>query len=374
VADLDLSGFEDYLYALANYKQFIAMQSLRPLSLKAALDAVLADPDFAGRVDPARIGGFGASLGGESLMLMTGARLTTSLGESSSTVLTDPRLKAIVGYVPYFGQPFYPAFGRDQQGLDGISVPFLGISGTADTTAPVGTTADGVNELTGSRMLVELVGTTHEFDFAAESDIFTWSVTFLAAQAQDDRLARAKLSRMTSVTGGGDDIEIIDYTAPAPALADERIVVEYYNAALNHYFITSDAAEAAMLDAGIVVPGWTRTGFDFKAWPVGGKGLSVCRFFGTPGIGPSSHFYTIDPAECAKVKNDPMWTYEGIAFDAFPLDASGDCPIDLMTVTRLYNNGMGGQANHRYLTSHSEIAVMASRGWIVEGPVFCTPP
>ncbi len=68
-----------------------------------------------------------------------------------------------------------------------------------------------------------------------------------------------------------------------------------------------------------------------------------------------------------------MWTYEGIAFDAFPLDASGDCPIDLMTVTRLYNNGMGGQANHRYLTSHSEIAVMVSRGWIVEGPVFCTP-
>ncbi len=306
VADLDLSGFENYRHALANYKQFIAMQSLRPLSLKFALDAALAHPDFAGRVDPARIGGFGASLGGESLVLMTGARLTTTLGQSSSTVLTDPRLKAIVGYVPYFGQSFYPAFGRDQEGLDGIDVPFLGISGTADTTAPVGTTADGVNQLTGSRMLVELVGTTHEFDFAAEGDIFTWSVTFLAAQAQDDRLARAKISRMTSVAGGGNDIEIIDYTAPAPALADESVVVEYHNAALNHYFLTADPAEAAMLDAGVVVPGWTRTEFDFKAWPVGGKGLSVCRFFGTPSVGPSSHFYTIDPAECAKVKNSQM--------------------------------------------------------------------
>ncbi len=290
VAGLDLSGFQDYLYALANYKQFIAMQSPRPLSLESALDAVLSHPDFAGRVDPARIGGFGASLGGESLVLMTGARLTTTLGQSSSTVLTDPRLKAIVGYVPYFGQSFYPAFGRDEEGLDGITVPFLGISGTADTTAPVSTTADGVNRLTGSRMLVELVGTTHEFDFAAEGDIFTWSITFLAAQAQDDRLARAKISRMTNVSGGGDDRELIDYTAPAPALADERIVVEYHNAALDHYFITADAAEAAMLDVGIVVPGWTRTGFDFKAWPVGGEGLSGVPLLRHAGCRPQLAF------------------------------------------------------------------------------------
>ena len=43
-------------------------------------------------------------------------------------------------------------------------------------------------------------------------------------------------------------------------------------------------------------------------------------------------------------------------------------------IWRLYNNGMGGQANHRYLTSHSEIGDMIGRGWLLEGPVFCTPP
>jgi hypothetical protein len=36
---------------------------------------------------------------------------------------------------------------------------------------------------------------------------------------------------------------------------------------------------------------------------------------------------------------------------------------------------MGGQANHRFLTSHSEIAHMVQdEGWLLEGAVFCTPP
>jgi hypothetical protein len=41
---------------------------------------------------------------------------------------------------------------------------------------------------------------------------------------------------------------------------------------------------------------------------------------------------------------------------------------------RLYNNGKGGEANHRYLTSHSETAEMLREGWIVEGTVFCSLP
>jgi hypothetical protein len=40
----------------------------------------------------------------------------------------------------------------------------------------------------------------------------------------------------------------------------------------------------------------------------------------------------------------------------------------------MYNNGKGGQAHHRYLTSHSEVGVMLGQGWMVEGLVFCTPP
>ena len=88
-------------------------------------------------------------------------------------------------------------------------------------------------------------------------------------------------------------------------------VIEYYNARLDHYFMTADVAEAAMLDAGIVVPGWTRTGATFGAFGAPGDdatAVAVCRFFGTPGRGPDSHFYTADPAECAQVMRNPDWT------------------------------------------------------------------
>lgn len=179
---------------------------------------------------------------------------------------------------------------------------------------------------------------------------------------------------MTQVAGGADDVVRTHYIAPAPALADERVVVEFRSNSLNHYFITAEPAEIAMLDAGIVVPGWERTGFEFKSWAPGtANGIAACRFFGTPGRGPNSHFFTIDGDECMKVKVNPDWTYEGLAFQALPTGVL-TCPADRAVVWRLYNNGMGGEASHRYLTSHTESGDMVGRGWLVEGPVFCTPP
>ena len=53
---------------------------------------------------------------------------------------------------------------------------------------------------------------------------------------------------------------------------------------------------------------------------------------------------------------------------------SGDCGSDRIPVLRLYNNGMGGQANHRFTTSRSESRAMQAAGWIVEGTVFCAIP
>ncbi|MDQ6618382.1 MAG: hypothetical protein M3Z31_01560, partial [Pseudomonadota bacterium] len=91
IANVRLEDFGDVFDALLNFKSFIAMQALRPLTLKLALDQVIAHPDFAAHVDAGRVGAFGASLGAESALLMTGARLTTTLGQSSQTVLVDPR-------------------------------------------------------------------------------------------------------------------------------------------------------------------------------------------------------------------------------------------------------------------------------------------
>jgi hypothetical protein len=101
-ADIKLDGFSDFVYAVIHIQTFIAMQAVRPLSLSLALDAVLTSPQFgaqfAGHVDASRIGGFGASLGGESLMLMAGAQLTNSIGQASKQVTLDPRLVTAVGY------------------------------------------------------------------------------------------------------------------------------------------------------------------------------------------------------------------------------------------------------------------------------------
>jgi predicted dienelactone hydrolase len=377
-ANVKLDSFSDYFYALVNIKDFVAMQAVRPLSLSLGLDAVLAGTQFAAQfathVDAAKVGGFGASLGGESLLLMAGAQLTTTVGQAYKQVTFDPRLKAAAGYVPYFGQTVFPAFGRDQNGLQGVTLPFIAISGTADTTAPIAATEKGFAFLHNSRQLVALTGVEHGFDPAFSDEIFTWSLAFLSGQLSGDAVARATSARMTSVAGGGEDVLKTDYIAPSPEQAGERTVVEFRNDSLNHYFITAEPAESALLDAGVIVPGWQRTGFNFKAWSRDDtRGLPACRFFGTPGLGPNSHFYTISDYECWLTKANPYWLYEGIAFNAEP-PAGEVCAANRVPVVRLYNNGMGGQASHRFVTSHSEVREMVQRGWLVEGNVFCAIP
>lgn len=373
-ADVSLEGLRDYFYAITHFKDFIAMQAVRPLSLSLALDAVLASPQFSAHIDPAKVGGFGASMGGESLLLMNGAALTTSVGLSSKAVTFDGRLAVAAAYIPYFGQDNVPAFGRDQKGLSSVTLPYLAMSGTADTTAPISATQKGFALLTQTRQLVALNGVQHRFDPAFSDDIFTWSLTFLAGQLSGDPLTRATSARMTSVAGGGDDVLQTDYIAPSPAAPDERVAFEFYNASLDHYFITIDFNEAAILDAGVVVPGWQRTGFDFKVRPVGdARGLPACRFYGTPFISRNSHFYTINAAECAIVQADPTWLYEGLAFVA-EAPVGGDCPANRVPVMRLYNNGGTGEVSHRYVTSHSEVRELTQRNWIAEGFVFCAIP
>ena len=215
-SELRVDGIIDYFYLLTHLQDFTAMQALRPLSMSATIDLLLSDPQWSAHLDAAKIGGFGASQGGETLLLMAGAGLTKSIGLSWSQVENDSRLRAAVGYVPYFGQVLFPAFGRDQHGLDGVALPFLAISGTADTTAPIALTAQGISRLSGPRELVALTGVDHHFDVASTNDIFTWTLTFLDAHVRGDPAALDRIRRMTNVAGGGDDRIVIPYTAPEP--------------------------------------------------------------------------------------------------------------------------------------------------------------
>ena len=152
-------------------------------------------------------------------------------------------------------------------------------------------------------------------------------------------------------------------------------IVEYLNVNLRHYFMTANPGEMTSIETGGAGPGWQRTGFGFTAYvpevgvPVGA--LPVCRFYGTPGVGPNSHFYTVDPAECSAVKRDRGWTYEGIAFYAFaPLD--GRCSAGSVPVYRAYNNRFAqNDSNHRYATDRALLDALGPQGWTVEGVVLC---
>jgi uncharacterized delta-60 repeat protein len=152
-------------------------------------------------------------------------------------------------------------------------------------------------------------------------------------------------------------------------------VVEFYNSNLNHYFVTGGPGEIAAIESGAAGSGWSRTGLGFRAYapesgvPIGAQ--PVCRFYGTPGRGPNSHFYTVDATECALVKNDPGWTYEGIAFYLFA-PSSGQCAAGTQPVYRAYNMRFAqNDSNHRYTTDAAVYAQMQALGWAGEGVKFC---
>jgi uncharacterized protein DUF5648 len=163
-------------------------------------------------------------------------------------------------------------------------------------------------------------------------------------------------------------------------LAPDRLapVVEYYNTRLDHYFQTADPGEQAAIDQGDVGADWVRTGESFlatlpscaaRAYSSGLAG--VYRFFGVPGIGPNSHFFTASPLECAIVEAKyPGWAFEGTAFWVSP--AAGDtCAPPSKPVYRLYNNGKGGEPNHRYTIDLDVVATMIASGWVLEGAAWC---
>lgn len=155
-------------------------------------------------------------------------------------------------------------------------------------------------------------------------------------------------------------------STPPPTPAATSQVIEYYNAALGHYFVTSIAGEIAKLDQG-VIPGWSRTGESFSAFPIGSGNVPVCRFFSASFAPRSSHFYSALANECDVVRNEHDWEYEGTVFEVRIPDAQGQCAAPLVPLYRLYNNGEAGAPNHRYTTSGSVRATMIGRGWTPEG-------
>ncbi len=379
VVRLRIDSLGEVAYMLLNFDRYFELQSLRPLALKRALDDLLTRPGYSTQIDVGKIGGLGASLGGQALMLSMGAHLTRSFSPlAARAVEQDPRIKAAAGYVPYFGVRQLPAFGNDQSGVDFVTRPYLAISGTADTTAPLLMTQQAMNRMQGSRYLVALEGIEHTYLPEYADDVFTWVITFLDAYVKDDRQALSRLIKMQSVAGGLGDSLRIDYTAPTPLAAAEALISEHFYTPLQQFFAAANDAERAFADP---AAGWIRSGNEFKALAapksiLGINSQPVCRFFATAPLTPSL-FYTESPAECDYLRaNGQAWNYLGTVFHAWLPSPAGDCPDGTIGVYRLYNNGWQPprlQPNHRYTTSVSGAADMVRLGWSNEGMRFCVP-
>jgi hypothetical protein len=164
-----------------------------------------------------------------------------------------------------------------------------------------------------------------------------------------------------------------------PAIAapgDLLDAVEYYNSALDHYFVTASASDKQLLDSG-VFGGWQRTGQSFKVLDPATAipGISpVCRFYGVPAAGLDSHFYSASPVECNEVlqRFPGEWILEST--DVFevglPDPTTGACPSGSVPIYRAWNHRT--DANHRYTTDPNIELAMVARGYIAEG--YGPPP
>ena len=87
---------------------------------------------------------------------------------------------------------------------------------------------------------------------------------------------------------------------------------------------------------------------------------------GAPGVGPLSHFYTANPAECAALKANPAWVDEGIAFRVPSACLTENAAI------RLWRPGSTiPDSRHRFVVRNQVAADTVAAGYTLEGSVFC---
>ena len=372
---IHIGNISDYFYVLSKYAEIAEMQAIRPLGLKQGLDYLLGKPEYASRIDQDRIVGFGASLGGMAMMLVQGAKLTTSWGGAERVIVRDNRYKAVVGYVPYSGQSFQPAFGDSNGGVRSVRVPYLGIGGTADIVAPISRTSQMIEALSGSKYFVTIEGMEHGFKLADAPEVFGWTFAFLSAHLSRDQADRVAFNAITSVPGGSDDRVKLRKTL-AWGSRDELEVVEFITPDTKKYFVTARPDEITLLDS--LPVSWQRTGLRFATHRLDSPvGANVCRFWAKDNTSLNTHFYSTLPSDCALLRAQPWALDEGNVMRAQTLIPVNSlvaptpppiCPDDTVKVVRLFNKTT---VNHRYITETMLAKMTLTASWQVDGAVFC---
>jgi hypothetical protein len=154
-------------------------------------------------------------------------------------------------------------------------------------------------------------------------------------------------------------------------------VVEYYNASVDHYFITGSAPDIDAIETGRI-PGWQLTGYALGAYslPVpshccstyGQIAVPVCRYYMPPEFG-DSHFLSASAQKCDAIAvNFPSFVLETRAafFVYLPDSETGACPVPSRPVYRLFNQRLG--SGHRYIYDSLPRRIpMLQQGWVPQG-------
>jgi len=154
------------------------------------------------------------SLGGETMTLLLGAQLTNNYWrESSVQTVTDPRIKAAVGYIPYAGEKYISAFGKNNATASNVTAPYLAISGIDDGVAPMYRMEEALNNFRGAHYQLGLAGVGHNYQSSYAEDVFGWAIPFLTSYldcSDSGRASRDRLMQQLRVSGGIDD-QLSDY-------------------------------------------------------------------------------------------------------------------------------------------------------------------
>jgi hypothetical protein len=152
-------------------------------------------------------------------------------------------------------------------------------------------------------------------------------------------------------------------------------VVEFYNAALDHYFVTANAGRDGKARRRHVQGMGAHTA-ELQGVPADSSALSArglhapyaaLRQSGRAGL--DSHFYSASKDECDDVKRKfpTAWVFESpIVFQSVVPDrTTGQCPDGTVAVYRLFNQR--ADANHRYTTDPPSGAEMIAKNYVPEG-------
>jgi serine protease len=258
-------------------------------------------------------------------------------------------------------------------GLHGEAVvlPVLSNSGLA------GPEADNTSYAGGTSLAAPMVSGTIALMLSIAPDL-------TAGQVQNIVVSSVKAFPVNSTCStsncGAGIVNALQAVQAAGALAPARAtlpVAEYYNASLDHYFVTWVDAEQRNLDGGGTPTRWVRTGYAFNTWSSAVTGASpVCRYYIPPALG-DSHFFGRGTAECDQTgQKNPSFVLEDPAFMHMILPSGGTCPAGTIPIYRVFSNR--ADANHRYMTDRAVRDQMVAQGWVAEGDgpdlvVMCAP-